>query len=961
MTNAALPERLKEFIEFARSLKGDEKGEAQIFLDRFFQAFGHKGCKEAGAELEGRVRGSKRKGTGFIDLRWNSRLLVEMKKRGEKLERHFDQLYDYWHDNYPKSKYSILCNFDEFWIYDFFSQRDPVDKILLEELPRRFMAFAFMFAEKPRKPQFDNDRVAVSREAADEVARAFNEMIRRGVERERAQRFILQCVFAMFAEDFDLLPRGLFSELIQECKSDTVRSYDLLGGLFRQMNDPAPARGGRFQGVQHFNGGLFEKIAPVELERIERHHLEEAAKTDWSKIEPPVFGAIFEGSMGKEERHAFGAHFTNEADIMKIVRPTILRPWMARIDDANTLDALRGAYSDLLKYRVLDPACGCGNFLYIAYRELKRVEIRLLRKLHEKYPAAARKEFGFRTLVSLQQFFGIDINPFATELTKVTLMLAKELAIAENRLELAEFAQGEEGLDLEAALPLDNLDANIRCDDSLFCDWPKVDAIIGNPPFLGSRYLPKERGYDYQRKVHAAFPSVPKMADYCAYWFRRAHDALPEGGRAGLVGTNTIRQNESREASLDYIIANQGAITDAVSTQVWSGEAQVHVSIVNWLKGKESDLGLRFLYTQKGDDPKSEFLIEQIKSINSSLSIGIEVILAKKLQINQKTKICFIGQYPFNDGFLLSFKEAVNFLSLNKKNKEIIFPYMIGRDLVELSHPSRWIIDFGQRSLHEVMKYSEPFQRLKELVMPDVLAKAEEEKEATGKGSTRWTRMAEKWWQFRDYQPGTMSAITLVSRYIAISRVTKRPIFEFISNKIHPDNTLVIFSVADNYSFGVLQSGLHSAWFKARCSTLTERYRYTSNTVFDTFPWPQNPSLKQVQAVAKAAVDLRAFRRRIMQENGWSLRDLYRTLETPGKNALRDAHEALDKAVRAAYGMKKDQDPLKFLLDLNLAVAAREEAGEPVVGPGLPPCVTDPAPFITDDCIRPDPLPGLNQ
>ncbi len=212
--------------------------------------------------------------------------------------------------------------------------------------------------------------------------------------------------------------------------------------------------------------------------------------------------------------------------------------------------------------------------------------------------------------------------------------------------------------------------------------------------------------------------------------------------------------------------------------------------------------------------------------------------------------------------------------------------------------------------------------------------------------------MAGRWWQFRDYQPGTMAAIAAIPRYIACSRVTKRPIFEFVSNTVHPDNALMVFPMPDDYSFGLLQSGLHWAWFKARCSTLKGDFRYTSDTVFDTFPWPQTPTLAQARAVADAAVSLRALRREVIAKNEWSLRDLYRTLDLPGKNPLRDAQDALDTAVRAAYGMKAKADPLAFLLALNKEVAAREEAGEGATAPGLPPCVEDAGAFITDDCVR---------
>jgi hypothetical protein len=250
------------------------------------------------------------------------------------------------------------------------------------------------------------------------------------------------------------------------------------------------------------------------------------------------------------------------------------------------------------------------------------------------------------------------------------------------------------------------------------------------------------------------------------------------------------------------------------------------------------------------------------------------------------------------------------------------------------------------------MRYGEAFERVKTLVMRTVTEKAEKEKVATGKDNTRWTRMANRWWQFRDWQPGTMAAIAKISRYVACPRVTKRPVFEFVSNTIHPDSALIVFPFDDDYSFGVLQSEIHWSWFTAKCSTLTERFRYTSDTVFDTFPWPQSAALRQVQEVAAAAVALRALRRKTMAVNGWSLRDLYRTLEVPGKNPLRDARDELDAAVRAAYGMKAKEDPLAFLLKLNHAVAKCEKAGQAVTAPGLPTCVSDAAAFVSEDCIR---------
>jgi len=946
-----------DFAAFAAKLKGDEKSEAQTFLFHLLEAFNHDpNTLPEDSTFEYRVRFPGER-TKFADFVWPGRVLIEMKSRGEKLSRHYQQTFDYWLNLVPhRPPYVVLCNFDEFWIYDFNTQlHEPLDRFKLSELPARHAALNFLY---PRKslPIFGNNWVEVTREAAKDVANVFNSLVARGEDRGSARRFVLQSVVAMFAEDIGLLPENLFTSLLDECRkaeNPTATSYDLIGNLFRQMNDPKPARGGRYSGVDYFNGGLFAKVEPLELQPPAIGLLFEAAKENWSRVQPVIFGTLFEGSLGKEERHALGAHFTYEADIQKIVRPTIVRPWEERIAAGKNVAELLELLRQLRAFRVLDPACGSGNFLFVAYRALRELEQNLLLKLFGQDKRQFEK-VGTASGISPKQFFGLDVNDNAVETAKVTLMLARRLATRSAHEFWDAHADVLPGgdthaLQFEKDLPLDNLDANIVCADALFTPWPEVDAIIGNPPFLGSRNLAKEHGYDYARKIYAAFPDVPKMADFCVNWFRLANDHLKGGGHAGLVGTNTIRQNEAREASLDYIVKNGGTITEAVSTQVWSGDAQVHVSIVNWVKGTEK--GKKKLFTQLGDAKDSPWKCEEVESINSMLTTKYDVTTAKLLRANENPKLVFQGQNPVHDGFFLQPEEAAQILKKHPNHADVLFPYLIGEDLVVEGKPTRWIIDFARREMTEAMKYEVAFERVKKLVMPDVLAKAEAEKKATGKESTRWTRMANRWWQFRDYQPGTMAAIAKLPRYIACPRVTKRPAFEFISSGIHPDNALAVFAFADDYSFGILQSGVHWAWFTAKCSTLTARFRYTSDTVFDTFPWPQLPTLKNIRAVAEAALALRMLRHEIMQDNGWSLRELYKSLETPGENRLRIAHAALDTAVRAAYGMKASEDILAFLLKLNLELADKEAKGEAITPPGLPAFVPKPSDFVSKDCV----------
>jgi len=364
-------DRLQEFLDYAKLLKGDEKGEAQVFCDRLFQAFGHKGYKEAGAELEFRIKKKSTKGTSFADLIWKPRLLLEMKKRGENLFHHYQQAFDYWIHAVPdRPRYVVLCNFDEFRIYDFDKQIDePVDVVALTDLPRRYPALNFLFPDDP-DPVFGNDLEAVSRDAADKVAQLFNSLIKRDVDRAQAQRFVLQTVVAMFAEDIGLLPASIVYNLANDCLHNGQSAYDQFGALFRQMNDKTPAKGGRFQKVPYFNGGIFRTIYPIDLlpEELELIAGEDGAATkDWSRVNPAIFGTIFQQSMDAEERHAYGAHFTSEADILRIITPTIVRPWRERIAQASTMKDLLALRADLMSFKVLDPACGSGNFLYLSY------------------------------------------------------------------------------------------------------------------------------------------------------------------------------------------------------------------------------------------------------------------------------------------------------------------------------------------------------------------------------------------------------------------------------------------------------------------------------------------------------------------------------------------------------------------------------------------------------------------
>ncbi len=1043
--------QLQAFVDYAKTLDGDEKGEAQVFLDRLFRAFSRNGYKEAGAKLEERVT-NDRGGTSFADLVWKPVVLIEMKKRGEDLSRHLTQAFDYWVRLVPnRPQYVVLCNFDEFRIYDFDQDiNQPQDTLTLDELPQRSGPLDFLWPTNERA-RFRIDREDATRKAAAKLSAIYQSLKAKHPDgAEGAQRFVLQALVCFFSEDIGLLPRTFFTDLLEECVSPP-KAFDLLDGLFRAMNQRGGVAGGRYKGVEYFNGGIFAESAAVELDpHAEVAMLKEAATYNWSHVSPDIFGTIFQHSMDADERHAMGAHYTAQADIMRIVKPTIVDPFTLGIAKANTLKELAALKSRLQSVRVLDPACGSGNFLYIAYREMRRLEAAIVAKENQLSTRQAAGQIAMAG-VSPRQFFGMDVLPFAVELAKVTLSLAPKLA-------------SDELHSSERTLPLANLDNNIKVQDALLDDqgnqtaWPAADIIIGNPPFLGAKRLKPERGADYVNALRKAYPDVPGMADYCVYWFRRAHDHLQpctaanwHAGRAGLVGTQNIRNNQSRVGGLDHIVAS-GTIVEAVENMPWSGEANVHVSIANWVKNvkvskapaapgsdaptpmpgpgpslkdraaakaakakagtpppggggfakaadttaaaeeeggspaDDDDIARNMpeskrlwakveakleLFEEEPDkkatknqrvvvrgsrgqvrrDKSVELAPTGLPLISPALSGETDVTGAAILACNTKPQRCFQGVIAGYEEFLLTPTEMRAMIREDRASKAVIHPFLIGRDIVTgYGKPTRFVIDFGGHNALSILKYKAAADHVRQHVLPRILAKAKSDSANNVEGRDGHV---EKWWEMWRPRPGMKRTLAALPRYAVCSGVTKRPIFVLVSSKILPDHATFAFAFADDYSFAVLQSNAHWQWFIAKCSKLKSDFRYTPESVFDTFPWPQSPTKKQIKAVAAAGREVRSVRAKVLPTMSGGLRALYRTLELPGSNPLKDAHAALDAAVMEAYGFSARKDLLKQLLDLNLSVARAIKQGQSVTAPGVPASYGDARDLVSDDCIEP--------
>jgi hypothetical protein len=859
----------RNLVEFARKWSlydGSERAEAQTFLNELFAAYGQDRY-EVGARFE-EVQAGR-----FLDLIWPRVCLVEMKRPSEagRMTRHREQAFGYWRDaadpehNLPAPHFVVLCAFHRFEIWEPGEYPNaPRAEFDLLELPERLDALMFLAGHEP---MFIGTQAAVTKDAVGLVTGLFAALgERRAAPSDELRDFALQCVWCMFAEDLGQIEAHLFTHIIDELIAHPERSsVDDLGQLFEWLNrdGPRPA-GGLYATTRYVNGALFQHPARIHLDQDELRTLRLACDYDWQKVEPHIFGSLLEGALGPESQWALGAHYTHEVDIQKVIKPSIVDPWRERIEDASTLDQVQQLQNELLNYIVLDPACGSGNFLYVAYRELRRLERRLHEKERDLRLAQGRRR---ATQGALTAFFpltnikGIEINAFAVSLARVTLWMAHKLAVDELDLD-------------EATLPLENL-SGIQVADALRVDWPRASVIIGNPPFHGDRHLRGLLGDDYVEWLKDTFNCGIK--DHCVYWFRKAQDHLEPGQRAGLVGTNSISQNRARSASLNYVVENGGIITDAVSSQKWPGDAVVEVSIVNWVQQPDSTPERTML-----DNVKAEGIDTALR--DSTIPIAdVPVLPANAGQ-------AFQGFLP-GAKFDITVEEAQAILvGQDAHYKNVVLPYLDGRDITRTidQSPTRYTIDFAQMSLEEAMKYPAALKILRE--------QAQEAREQ----STSYHRNP-RWWQFLWPRPEFRQAVEGLPRFIAGTATSKRVYFVWCEPHWRPSNSTNIFALSEDFAMGVLSSAIHINWGTARSSTMRTDPRYTPSSAFDTFPWPQATSDQRKQ-IGALACDLLAARSSLCAEHAIGLTVLYNHLDDGAFDQLLSLHRKLDLAVIAAYG-----------------------------------------------------------
>ena len=902
----------QEFIQRWRNVGFGERQAAQTWFNDLLRVVGHPDPIEVGDPE--RFTFEKFVPGGFADAYLEGCFGWEFKGAEAQLPGAFDQLLRY--QVYLRTPpLLVVSSFQLIRVQTNFRDKETVvHNIPIAELgdPEQLGKLRDIFFDPGA---FEPQRTVeeVTRDTALLFGRIVEDMEQRGGGGERLARFLNQIVFCLYAEDAGLLRDNLFSDIVRRQYRNPDMFNLAVSNLFDQM-----ARGGLFgaDAIAHFNGDLFSESETVELSEVSLQRLAEAVTKNWRDIEPSIFGTLFEGVMDATKRARLGAHYTSADDITLVVEPVVVKPLRREWEDAKqeidelvhvgkgdegraVLDAFR---ERLAGVSVLDPACGSGNFLYIALRALLDLEKQVI-----DY-AAEQGWYGMTPMVSPSQMSGIELDHYAAELAKTALWIGY---IQWHEMNGFRYRRNP------ILTPLDTIrrmDAILDYDDegnAVEPGWPDAEFMVGNPPFLGGGQMRGELGDDYTDDIHILYGGrLPHVSDLCCYWFEKARAMIESGKvkRAGLLGTQGIRGRHNRVVL--QRIKSTGDIFMAHSDREWTLEgAAVHISIVGFDDGTETERAIDGGATSK--------------SINANLTTGVDTTFAKRLIENRN--ISFEGQSPKgrfdippdDAGLMLAQPLNVN----ARPNSDVVLPVMNGRDITEHNR-GMYTINFGLMSLDEACQYEMPFEYVERVVRPTRI-----------NNRIRWR--AENWWLYGSPASTMRRALTGLGRYIATPRVSKHRVFVWVKAHVVCNDATDVFARDDDYTFGVLHSRLHEAWARAMGTQLREAesgFRYTPTTCFETFPLPR-PTDEQQEAIAEAARELNRLREVWLNPvdaegepvvfgvdlRRRTLTNLYNEYER--HTWLVNVHERLDAAVAAAYGWDadlSDEQVLERVLALNL-------------------------------------------
>jgi hypothetical protein len=963
----SLNEIKKRAIEFADEWRDEssENAEAKSFWNDFFHVFGVNRRRVASFEEPVKKLNDKQ---GFIDLFWKGNLIVEHKSKGRDLEKAYTQAVDYFAGlkDYELPKYVLVSDFANFKLYDL--EDDLVHSFTLSELHKNIHLFGFISGYE-KKTYKEEDPANIK--AAELMGKVHDALTDSGFVGHKLEVYLVRLLFMMFAEDTGLFEKALFMDYLEaKTNEDGSDTGSRIQEIFQILNTPREQRSKNLDEFlakfPYVNGQLFEENLEIAYFNSEmRDALLRCCYFDWSKISPAIFGSLFQSIMDKKKRRNLGAHYTTEQNILKLIKPLFLDElWSEFKKVKSNKRKLEEFHQKIAKLKFLDPACGCGNFLIITYRELRLLEIEILKILQKDQ--AMSLDISMQVLISVDNFYGFEIEEFPARIAEVAMWLVDhqmnmrvseefgnyfvrlplkksahivndnalrmnwdeaishgsrvdnqrddfadnqrdDFVLADNQLKqvvavaddnklqqhASDFRKGDHDRQQHAlACCKGNHD---RQQHALACC--KVDYILGNPPFIGSKLLNDEQ----KKEMRELFRDVKGagVMDFVTAWYIKAAQYIQNTNiKVALVSTNSISQGEQVGILWNELFSKYNIkIHFAHRTFAWSsearGKAQVYVVIIGFAN---FDVKQKLIYEY--ENVKGEAHEKKVKNINPYLIEGHDLVILKRRKAISDIPEMIAGNVAYDSGFLIFTEEEMyDFIQKEPSSKKWFRKLIGGQELINKGmRYCLWFVDINPGELRK-MKYV--LERM-ELVKKSRLS-------AKDKGTHK---LALRPHQFRD--------LNNPERYIGIPKTSsenrKYIPMAFLTKEFIPSDSIRIVPDASYYHFGILTSEMHMAWMKYTCGRLESRFRYSKDIVYNNFPFPQNPTDKQIKTVEEKAKKVLEVREKFPDS---SLADLYHPLTMPPE--LVKAHFALDKAVDACYrsaAFKSDTERIEFLFGI---------------------------------------------
>ena len=856
--------------------EGRERAEAQTFVRDLLAVFRGVYANDVGS-FEHRVSMDENH-TGYIDYLWPGKIAVEMKSTGEDLKQAYSQLKEYVLHLDAKDMPDLLmvCDFQNIWLY---SRTEGTQvKFRTKDLAKKVRLFAELAGYETVRSYAEQAQVNVR--ASEKMARLHNAMEKFGYAGHALQVYLVRILFCLFAQDTLIFPKDAFVNYLENSKEDGSDLSCRLTKLFEVLNMPPEERERKImlsadlRQFAYVNGHLFADLLPqADFDAKMRQQLIDACRFDWRYISPAIFGAMFQGVMDEKTRHDMGAHYTSEENILKVINPLFMDDLWAEFHKVKAnptqLDALHAKIASL---KFLDPACGCGNFLILAYRELRKLEYSILQM--KKDTNSLMLDPSLHLKVSVDQFYGIELEDFPCQIAQTGMWLMDHLM----NMKMEElFGRSYIRVPLRKT-------AHIKKGNALAIDWNDVvpaaelSYILGNPPFLGARVMDRQQKEELVALFHGE--KNTGNLDYVSGWYKKACGMMQDNKdiRTAFVSTNSISQGEQAAILWKPLFEEGIHINFAYRTFKWSnearGNAKVHCVII----------GFSFVTTDKcaiydGDD------VAYVDTINAYLLDGPSIFVASRRKPLCDIPAIAMGNQPIDGGhYLFTEEEKEAFLQKEPRAAKYFYRWMGAEEF--LNGNNRFCLYLGACSPAELKSMPECLKRVKAV---------KEYRLSSTRTATQ--KLAERAINFQTENIPTHSYIAIPE--VSSERRTYIPI-GFLTPDILCSNKIRLISDAALFHFGVLTSNVHNAWMRMVSCRLKSDYSYSNFLIYNTFPWPENVTTAQrskIEKLAQGILDARAL------YSDCTLAELYDPDTMPVE--LRKAHKALDKAVLSLYGFKK--------------------------------------------------------